>query len=128
MYNNLTEWYFVHYSIALEGSFCYLEQIFDITKESFLVKHSRSVLHTFGIDRNIYLSLVERYTANALVFPIQTLTVNETSGNFPTEVPNAVHLDFTIQHIPKFIDAIFHFFPLTRRYQTCFIDPDLKNI
>jgi hypothetical protein len=71
---------------------------------------------------------MEPYTAYGFVFPIQTLKVNQNNGNFTTGIPNIIHLDFTIQHIPRVFDAIFYFFPLKQKYQTCFIDLDIKNI
>jgi hypothetical protein len=116
-------------STAVHAQFPQLTgQVFRITPETFKVVHCHSVLHTFSIDRNIYLSLVQRYTANALVFPIQTLVVNQTNGNFTTGIESQQHVDFTVQHIPRFVDAIFFFFPYTRRYETCFTDPELRNI
>jgi hypothetical protein len=115
------------WSDTIRGRFMTINnQVFTVKQESFKVKHCHSVLHTFSIDRNIYLSLVQRYTANALVFPIQTLVVNQTNGNFVTGDP--VYLDFTVQHIPRFVDAIFFFFPFNRYYETCFMDPDLRDI
>jgi hypothetical protein len=71
------------------------------------------------------LSLVQRYTENPLIFPIQTLAVWQTNGSFNG---NSGELNFTTQHIPRFVDSIFFFFPLTRRHETCFTDPQLTDI
>jgi hypothetical protein len=100
-------------------------QILSVVRESFKVRECHSTLHTFSIDRNIYLSLVQRYTESPIIFPIQTLAVSQTNGSF-----NGVntHIDFTHQHIPRFVDAIFYFFPMTRKHETCFMNPMLKNI
>jgi hypothetical protein len=126
MYNNPSKTSAESWSDTIRGRFPALLQTLVVKQESFSVRRCRSVLHTFSIDRNIYLSLVQRYTANALVFPIQTLVVNQTNGNFTTGEP--VFLDFTVQHIPRFVDAIFFFFPYNRYWETCFMNPDLRDI
>jgi hypothetical protein len=99
-------------------------QTVNVIEESFKVQECWSMLHTFSIDRNIYLSLCQRYTESPLIFPIQTLNVSQTNGSFGT----GTHIAFTHQHIPRFVDAIFYFFPKKRTYQTCFTDPELENI
>jgi hypothetical protein len=102
-----------------------IDQNLSVVQETFKVVDCHSTLHTFSIDRNIYLSLVQRYTENPLIFPIQTLAVWQTNGSFNQTTGE---LNFTTQHIPRFVDSIFFFFPFSRKYETCFMDPGLTDI
>lgn len=77
-----------------------------------------SVIPNFGIDNDIYSSLVQRYTNQELIFPTQILTFSPMSkqlqqGNCST----------TQTITPRFIDSIFFLFPLKSTHHTVFKNP-----
>ena len=81
-----------------------------------------SVIPNFGIDGDIYQSLVQRYSQQELIFPTQILTFTTMSKPL-----SAGHYSTTQTITPRFIDSIFFIFPLTSNHHTVFKNPQFSN-
>ncbi|KAK8881983.1 hypothetical protein M9Y10_044622 [Tritrichomonas musculus] len=77
-----------------------------------------SVIPNFGIDADIYHSLVQRYSQQELIFPTQILTFTTMSKPL-----TAGHCSSTQTITPRFVDSIFFLFPLTSNHHTVFKNP-----
>ena len=81
-----------------------------------------SIIPNFGIDKDIYQALVQRYTQQELIFPTQILTFTTMSKKL-----NAGHSSTTQTITPRFIDSIFFLFPLKATNHTVFKNPLFTN-
>ena len=81
-----------------------------------------SVIPNFGIDNDIYQSLVQRYTQQELIFPTQILTFTTMSKSLGTG-----HGSSTQTITPRFVDSIFFLFPLDSTHHTVFKNPKFTN-
>ena len=81
-----------------------------------------SVIPNFGIDKDIYQALVQRYTQQELIFPTQILTFTTMSKKL-----SAGHCSSTQTITPRFIDSIFFLFPLKATDHTIFKNPHFHN-
>ena len=81
-----------------------------------------SVIPNFGIDGDIYQSLVQRYTQQELIFPTQILTFTTMSKQLGTG-----HGSSTQTITPRFVDSIFFLFPLKSSHHTVFKNPNFTN-
>ena len=81
-----------------------------------------SVIPNFGIDSDIYQSLVQRYTQQELIFPTQILTFTTMSKKL-----SSGHGSSTQTITPRFIDSIFFLFPLKASHHTVFKNPQFDN-
>ena len=81
-----------------------------------------SVIPNFGIDGDIYQSLVQRYTQQELIFPTQILTFTTMSKKLSNG-----HGSSTQTITPRFIDSIFFLFPLKATNHTVFKNPRFTN-
>ena len=83
-----------------------------------------SIIPCFGIEDNIYSSLVQRYAdpTHPLTFPTQTIAVYTTTNTLKN--PNDKS---TCTITPRFVDSIFCLFPLTHTHHTWFKNPQFKS-
>ena len=81
-----------------------------------------SVIPNFGIDGDIYQSLVQRYSQQELIFPTQILTFTTMSKKL-----GVGHGSTTQTITPRFIDSIFFIFPLKSTNHTVFKNPQFDN-
>lgn len=81
-----------------------------------------SIVPCFGIDNNIYQSLVQRYMTQALTFPTQTIAVFPMSNQLKGQNSSSTQ---TIT--PRFVDSIFVLFPLKSSHHTVFKNPLFKS-
>ncbi len=79
-----------------------------------------SHLACFGLDDNLYQSLIGRYSKESLSFPIQTLTFQGMNGG--TANANGT-VDLTVTSTPRFVDMICILFPYNSNYRTCYENP-----
>ena len=82
-----------------------------------------SIIPCFGIEDNIYSSLVQRYAdpTHPLTFPTQTLSVYTTTNRLKN--PNC---KTTCTITPRFVDSIFCLFPEKHTHHTYFKNPQFK--
>ena len=86
------------------------------------INKSYSVIPNFGIDNDIYQSLVQRYTQQELIFPTQILTFTTMSKSL-----SVGHGSSTQTITPRFVDSIFFLFPLESTHHTVFKNPKFTN-
>ena len=86
------------------------------------INKAYSVIPNFGIDNDIYQSLVQRYTQQELIFPTQILTFTTMSKSLGTG-----HGSSTQTITPRFVDSIFFLFPLDSTHHTVFKNPKFTN-
>ncbi len=89
-----------------------------LTVSDFSVTSCNTVLWNFGLDNYLYESLIQRYSSQALSFPIQTLVFNPMNATIDT---SGVHA--TLTSTPRFNDMLFILFPKSNTYKTCFENP-----
>jgi len=73
-----------------------------ITCSSFTVSECNAIVPCFGLDDYLYQQLVQRYSTEALSFPIQTLNVQGMNT-----VKNGTTVNATVSVTPRFVDNIF---------------------
>ena len=90
----------------------------------YIVTDCQSIIPCFGIDDNIYNSLLQRYSnpTNPLTFPTQTLSVYTTTN--PLKQPSD---KATVTVTPQFVDSIFCLFPMKHTHHTVFKNPLFKS-
>ena len=91
-------------------------------ERNYEIVDSYSVIPNFGIDNDIYQSLVQRYTQQELIFPTQILTFTTMSKSLGTG-----HGSSTQTITPRFVDSIFFLFPLESTHHTVFKNPKFTN-
>ena len=84
----------------------------------FTIYNAYSVIPNFGINREIYNALVQRYLEKELIFPTQSLSVFPMSAQLSSRRSSS-----TYTHTPKFVDSIFLLFPLKPNHHTVFKNP-----
>ena len=84
----------------------------------FVIHQAYSIIPNFGINDNVYHSLVQRYLQTELIFPTQRLVVCQTSSQLSTR-----HASSTFTHTPQAIDSIFLLFPTKTNYRTVYKNP-----
>ncbi|KAK8885983.1 hypothetical protein M9Y10_041442, partial [Tritrichomonas musculus] len=82
------------------------------------VYNCHSIIPNFGIDADIYNSLIQRYTKQELIFPTQILTFTTMSKKLSDG-----HCSSTQTITPRFVDSIFFLFPLKATHHTVFKNP-----
>ena len=88
------------------------------TTREYEVNDCYSVIPNFGIDNDIYQSLVQRYTQQELIFPTQILTFTTMSKKLEKNRGS------TTQTVtPRFVDSIFFLFPINANNHTVFKNP-----
>jgi len=94
-----------------------------ITCSSFEVTECNAIIPCFGLDDYLYQQLVQRYSNEALSFPVQTLSVqqmNTTKGG--------TKLSAVVSATPRFVDNIFlNFFDGAYNRSTCHVNPIFDN-
>ncbi len=97
------------------------DRTFQVTE--YKVTECSSIIPCFGIEDNIYSSLVQRYAdpTHPLTFPTQTLSVYTTTA--PLKNPNCKS---TCTITPRFVDSIFCLFPEKHTHHTVFRNPQFK--
>ena len=93
-----------------------------IVRRDFEIIDCYSVIPNFGIDGDIYQSLVQKYTQQELIFPTQILTFSTMSKKL-----TAGHGSTTQTITPRFIDSIFFLFPLKATHHNVFKNPGFTN-
>ena len=95
---------------------------FQITNYS--ITDCLSIIPCFGIEDNIYSSLVQRYSdpTHPLTFPTQTLSVYTTTNKLKNSNDKS-----TCTITPRFVDAIFCLFPQKHTHHTYFKNPNFKS-
>jgi len=94
-----------------------------ITCTSFIVEECNSLIPCFGLDDYLYQQLVQRYSSEALSFPVQTMSVQQmnvtgSSGSYTA----------TLSTTPKFVDNIFfNFINGTSNQGSCHMNPLLES-
>ena len=98
------------------------ERTFQVVK--YAVTECSSIIPCFGIEDNIYSSLVQRYAdpTHPLTFPTQTLSVYTTTN--PLKNANSKS---TCTITPRFVDSIFLLFPVKHTHHTYFKNPNFKS-
>ena len=96
-------------------------RILTVTRD-YEINNCYTVIPNFGIDNDIYSSLVQRYTNQELIFPTQILTFSPMSKQL-----NQGHCSSTQTITPRFIDSIFFLFPLKPSHHTVFKNPLFTN-
>ena len=92
------------------------------TVDNYTITKAYSVVPCFGIDNNIYLSLMSRYINSALTFPTQTLAMFPCANKLNTEVAK------TTQTItPRFVESIFILFPFKSYHKTIYQNPKFNT-
>ena len=91
-------------------------------ERNYEINKAYSVIPNFGIDNDIYQSLVQRYTQQELIFPTQILTFTTMSKSLGTG-----HGSTTQTITPRFVDSIFFLFPLDSTHHTVFKNPKFTN-
>ena len=88
------------------------------------VTECSSIIPCFGIEDNIYSSLVQRYAdpTHPLTFPTQTLSVYTTTNKLKNSNDKS-----TCTITPRFVDAIFCLFPQKHTHHTYFKNPQFKS-
>ena len=86
------------------------------------ITESYSVIPNFGIDNDIYTSLVQRYSQQELIFPTQVLTFTTMSKQL-----KAGHGSTAQTITPRFVDSIFFLFPMKASDHTVFKNPIFEN-
>lgn len=89
-----------------------------LTVSDFVVTECNTILWNFGLDQYIYESLIQRYSTQALSFPIQTLVFNPMNATITES-----QLHATLTATPRFNDMLFILFPRSNSYKTCFENP-----
>ena len=89
----------------------------------FSIQRCETVIHCFGIDSNVYSSLVGRYSNVSLTFPTQTLAFMPMSNPLDNISKTSSQ---TIT--PRFVDSIFLLFPLKPNYRSVFINPQFHGL
>ena len=92
-------------------------------KRDYEVNDCYSVIPNFGIDGDIYQSLIQRYTQQELIFPTQILTFTTMSK----PLNHAGRCSSTQTITPRFVDSIFFLFPQTPNHHTVFKNPIFTN-
>ena len=94
-----------------------------ITCSSFEVTACDTIIPCFGLDDYLYQQLVQRYSSEALSFPVQTVSVQQTNATI-----NGTKVNATLSSTPKFVDNIFMIFSDgTRNANTCHVNPLFKD-
>ena len=83
-----------------------------------------SIIPCFGIEDNIYSSLVQRYSdpTHPLTFPTQTISVYTTTNKLKNTNDKT-----TCTITPRFVDSIFCLFPQKHTHHTWFKNPQFKS-
>ena len=83
-----------------------------------------SIIPCFGIEDNIYSSLVQRYAdpTHPLTFPTQTISVYTTTNKLKNSNDKT-----TCTITPRFVDSIFCLFPQKHTHHTWFKNPQFKS-
>jgi len=90
-----------------------------ITCSLFIVKECNAIIPCFGLDDYLYQQFVQRYSSEALSFPIQTLNVQGMKT-----VKNGTTVNATISVTPRFVDNIFlNFRNDADSAYTCHVNP-----
>ena len=90
-----------------------------ITCSSFIVKECSAIIPCFGLDDYLYQQLVQRYSSEALSFPIQTISVQEMNVTRGGNKLSAV-----VTSTPRFVDNIFlNFSDGSSNTQSCHVNP-----
>lgn len=96
---------------------------FTPTVSSFEVVDAFSHLSSFGLDDNLYQSLVNRYTKESLSFPVPTLTFQGMNG----QPARGGAYDFTLTATPRFVDTIYLLLQKNQAHKTCYENPGFTN-
>ena len=98
------------------------ERTFQVQEYS--VTECSSIIPCFGIEDNIYSSLVQRYSdpTHPLTFPTQTISVFTTTNKLKNSNDKT-----TCTITPRFVDSIFCLFPLSHTHHTWFKNPQFKS-
>ena len=112
-------------AIAAKINFIHLkteDRTFQVVDYS--ITECSSIIPCFGIEDNIYSSLVQRYAdpTHPLTFPTQTLSVYTTTNKLKN--PND---KTTCTITPRFVDSIFCLFPVKHTHHTYFKNPNFKS-
>ena len=88
------------------------------------VTECSSIIPCFGIEDNIYSSLVQRYAdpTHPLTFPTQTISVYTTTNKLTNSNDKT-----TCTITPRFVDSIFCLFPIKHTHHTYFKNPNFKS-
>ena len=86
---------------------------------NFVVTKCESIVPCFGLDDYLYQQLVQRYSGEALSFPIQTLNFQQMN----VSGVGTANINATISATPKFVDNIFLLFGTGSRDRTCRLNP-----
>ena len=94
------------------------------TIDDYRVVECMSIIPCFGIESNVYNSLVQRYAnpSHPLTFPTQTMSFYTTTKALTNDEDKA-----TITITPRFVDSIFCLFPLHNGHRTYFKNPSFKS-
>jgi len=92
-----------------------------ITVSNFTVQDCTSIVPCFGLDDYIYQQLVQRYSSEALSFPVMTLNVQQMN------VTLGGKLSATLTTTPRFVDTIFMLFSKGSYDRTCHLNPLFKD-
>ena len=92
--------------------------------QEYSVTECSSIIPCFGIEDNIYSSLVQRYSdpTHPLTFPTQTISVYTTTNKLKNTNDKT-----TCTITPRFVDSIFCLFPLKHTHHTWFKNPQFKS-
>ena len=88
------------------------------TVDNYIITKAVSVVPNFGIDNNIYLSLMNRYMDSALTFPTQTLAMFPCSNKL-----DSISAKTTQTITPRFVESIFILFPFKSHHKTIYANP-----
>ena len=90
--------------------------------ENYYIERAYSVVPCFGIDNNIYMTLMQKYNNTALTFPTQTLAMFPCANKLDSE--NAK----TTQTVtPRFVETIFMLFPYRTYHKTIYHNPKFTS-
>jgi len=89
-----------------------------LTISDFTVTECSSIVPCFGLDDYIYQQLVQRYSSEALLYPVMTLNIQQTNV-----VTNGGKLQATLSTTPRFVDTIFMLFSNGSFDRTCHLNP-----
>ena len=90
--------------------------------DNYSITKAYSVVPCFGIDNNIYLSLMSRYRDSALTFPTQTLAMFPCANKL-----NTVSAKTTQTITPRFVESIFMLFPFKTYHKTIYSNPKFNT-
>ena len=93
------------------------------TTDNYLITKAYSSVPCFGIDNNIYLSLMHRYIQSALTFPTQTIAVFPCSNKLDN-----INGKTTQTVTPRFVETIFLLFPFKTSHKTVYRNPKFNTL